>query len=434
MRIGLVGKPNVGKSTFFSAATQSKVNIANYPFCTIEPNVGVAFLPAPLPCPCSDLRIAKEADGRLESVSENDERKGSICQPRTGSCTDHKRLIPVFMVDVAGLVPGAHSGRGRGNEFLSDLARCDALIQVVDAAGTTDIEGNPIGVSEDVQSCQDSIMEEHEFLVEELTAWIYGIIGDGWLRGSRRTQTEGEKGMVTFLHEKLSGLGATPQQVKLALEAFRENENATEQPWDWGISLKRALAEQLRRVMFPIHVAANKAEIAPGKTWKNLENRLAEEGAILMPTMADAELGLRRAASMDFIEYGPGEVSFEFTKQGQQRLKSVQIEALEKMKETMDEFGGTGVSILISRVLHESLAHIVAYPVNDETHWTDGDGRILPDALVVPNDSTVKELAYAVHSDLGDGFIKAIDGKSKRVIGAEHELSDGDVIKIHAKS
>ena len=434
MRIGLVGKPNVGKSTFFSAATQSKVAIANYPFCTIEPNVGVAFLPAPLPCPCSDLRITKEAEGRLEPVLEIDERKGSICQPRTGSCIAHKRLVPVFMVDVAGLVPGAHSGRGRGNEFLSDLARCDALIQVVDAAGTTDIEGNPIGVNEDLQACQDSIMEEHEFLVEELSAWIHGIIADGWLRGARRTQAEGVKGMVTFLHEKLSGLGATSQQVKFALEAFRENEDASDQPWDWGIGLKRALAKQLRRAMFPIHVAANKAELAPGESWKVLQSRLAEEGAILMPTMADAELGLRRAATMGFIEYGPGETDFEFTEQGQQRLKSVQIEALEKMKVTMDGFGGTGVSILISRVLHESLAHIVTYPVQDETHWTDGDGRILPDALVVPDDSTVKELAYAVHSDLGDGFIKAIDGKSKRVIGAEHELSDGDVIKIHAKT
>ncbi|MEO2120668.1 MAG: TGS domain-containing protein, partial [Candidatus Poseidoniia archaeon] len=76
----------------------------------------------------------------------------------------------------------------------------------------------------------------------------------------------------------------------------------------------------------------------------------------------------------------------------------------------------------------------VAYPVQDETHWCDGEGKILPDALVIPGDSTSKQLAYSVHSDLGDGFIKAIDGKSKRVIGADHELSDGDVIKIHSKS
>ena len=92
------------------------------------------------------------------------------------------------------------------------------------------------------------------------------------------------------------------------------------------------------------------------------------------------------------------------------------------------------MSTLISKVLHESLGHIVAYPVQDESHWTDGEGKILPDALVVPGDSTAKELAYAVHTDLGDGFIKAVDAKSKRIIGADQQLSDGDVIKIHAKS
>ena len=434
LRIGLVGKPNVGKSTFFSAATQSKVDIANYPFCTIDPNVGVAFLPAPLPCPCSELREMKEEEGRLEPTSEADERKGSICQPRTGSCTDHVRLVPVFLVDVAGLVPGAHAGKGRGNAFLSDLARCDALIQVVDAAGTTDIEGNPVGVSEDEEECMQSIAEEHTFLVEEITAWIHGIIEDGWVRGARRVQAEGEKGLLTHLHEKLSGIGAKTIQIKLALESFDEAEPEKGQPWDWGIGLKRSLADHLRRVILPIHVAANKAEIAPGKTWSRLGEQLAENGSILLPTMADAELGLRRAASMGFIDYGPGQTDFELTEVGKRRLKEAQIKALDNMKEKMGDLGGTGVATLISQVLHQALGHIVAYPVQDEGHWTDGEGRVLPDALIVPGDCTAKELAYSVHSDLGDGFIKAVDARSKRVIGADHQLSDGDVIKIHSKT
>ena len=165
MRIGLVGKPNVGKSTFFSAATLAKVDIANYPFCTIEANVGVAFIAAPQPCPCKELRQRLEADGRIEPASEDDERQGSICEPRTGSCIGHVRLVPTFLVDVAGLVPGAAEGRGRGNAFLSDLANCDALIQVVDAAGLTDIEGNPIAAISDVES---ALKEETSFLTEEL--------------------------------------------------------------------------------------------------------------------------------------------------------------------------------------------------------------------------------------------------------------------------
>jgi len=141
VRIGLVGKPNVGKSTFFSAATLAQVDIANYPFCTIDPNVGVAFVEARLPCPCQGLREKLQEEGRLEPASEDDPRKGSLCEPRTGSCIGHRRSVPVALVDVAGLVPGASEGRGRGNAFLADLANCDVLIQVVDAAGSTDIEG-----------------------------------------------------------------------------------------------------------------------------------------------------------------------------------------------------------------------------------------------------------------------------------------------------
>ena len=123
MRIGLVGKPNVGKSTFFSAATLAKVDIANYPFCTIEPNVGVAFIEARKPCPCKDIRQRQESEGRLPPIAEDDLRQGSICQPRTGSCIGFRRLVPCFLVDVAGLVPGASEGKGRGNAFLADLAR-----------------------------------------------------------------------------------------------------------------------------------------------------------------------------------------------------------------------------------------------------------------------------------------------------------------------
>ena len=160
MRIGLVGKPNVGKSTSFSALTETPVEIANYPFTTIDPNVGVAWLPLRGPCACLELRERREQEGRMESKRERDPSKGSICIPNSGSCTDYNRLVPVTMIDVAGLVPGAHKGKGRGNQFLSDLARCDALIQVIDASGSTDIEGNPVG------SGGSNPLEEYEFLTK----------------------------------------------------------------------------------------------------------------------------------------------------------------------------------------------------------------------------------------------------------------------------
>jgi len=424
MRIGLVGKPNVGKSTYFSAATLAKVDIANYPFCTIDANVGVAFLAAPQPCPCKDLRQRLEADGRLDAVSQEDPRQGSICEPRTGICIGHVRLVPTFLVDVAGLVPGASEGRGRGNAFLSDLANCDALIQVVDAAGLTDIEGNPIAAVEDVES---SLKEETTFLTTELDSWIHSIMDDGWSRGSRRVQAEGEKGLTSFLQERFTGLGAKLSHVLQALDGFRTQWGDLETPWMWPEDRVHSLATYLRQQLFPIHIAANKADSAKGTPWDAIE-----ANGIIQPTMADMELALRRADSGGMVSYIPGDDTFTITDES--KLNPAQLNALSSMKDKLSEAGGTGVAALLSRVLFGALNHVVVYPVADENTWKDGEGRILPDAFVVPNGMEAKSLAYKVHSDLGDGFIKAIDGRTRRVVGAEHECGDNDVIKIHAKS
>ena len=423
MRIGLVGKPNVGKSTYFSAATLAKVDIANYPFCTIEANVGVAFLAAPQACPCKDLRERLESDGRLEPVSQDDPRQGSICEPRTGTCVAHIRLVPTFLVDVAGLIPGASEGRGRGNAFLSDLANCDALIQVVDAAGLTDIEGNPIAAVDDVEA---SLKEETAFLTAELDSWIHSILDDGWSRGSRRVQAEGEKGLTTFLHERFTGLGANLSHVLQALDGFRNQWGDIDNPWMWPEERVHSLAFYLRQQLFPIHIAANKADSAKGTPWDAIQ-----ANGMIQPTMADMELALRRADS-GMISYSPGSDTFEIVDES--KLNPAQINALSSMKEKLAQSGGTGVAELLSRVLFDALDHVVVYPVADETAWKDGEGRILPDAFVVPNGIEAKALAYKVHSDLGDGFIKAVDSRTRRVVGSEHECGDNDVIKIHAKS
>ena len=424
MRIGLVGKPNVGKSTYFSAATLAKVDIANYPFCTIEANVGVAFLAAPQTCPCKDLRERLESDGRLEPVSQDDPRQGSICEPRTGTCVAYTRLVPLFLVDVAGLVPGASEGRGRGNAFLSDLANCDALIQVVDAAGLTDIEGNPIAAVDDVEA---SLKEETAFLTAELDSWIHSILDDGWSRGSRRVQAEGEKGLTTFLHERFTGLGANLSHVLQALDGFRNQWGDIDTPWMWPEERVHSLAFYLRQQLFPIHIAANKADSAKGTPWDAIQ-----ANGMIQPTMADMELALRRADSSGMISYSPGSDTFEIVDES--KLNPAQINALSSMKEKLAQSGGTGVAELLSRVLFDALDHVVVYPVADETAWKDGEGRILPDAFVVPNGIEAKALAYKVHSDLGDGFIKAVDGRTRRIVGSEHECGDNDVIKIHAKS
>ena len=428
MRIGLVGKPNVGKSTTFAALTESSVEIANYPFTTIDPNVGVTFLPAEANCPCQTLREKREADGRLEPVSTDDVRAGSLCEPRTGTCIGFCRTVPVTLVDVAGLVPGAHDGKGRGNQFLNDLAQCDALIQVVDASGGTDIEGNPMGPG----SCNP--IDEHAFLVEELAMWIHGILDTGWTRGVRRVQAEGERGLVDFITSQLTGIGAKESMVNSAISSFKDENQDLGLPWDWEDAIRTSLAHHLRRAVFPLCVAANKADVAEPGAWDALAAKVESEGGILLPTSADSELALRRAAKAGFIDYPPGAQQFSLTDIGESNLNEAQRKGLDALGERMERLGGTGLVELVSRIVRERLDRIVVYPVQDEGHWTDGDGRVLPDALLIQRGTSAKGLAYAVHSDLGDGFIRAVDGRTGRVIGAEHELNDNDVTKIVAKT
>ena len=425
MRIGLVGKPNVGKSTFFSAATLAQVDIANYPFCTIDPNVGVAFVDARLPCPCKDLRGKLENEGRLPGAGDDDPAQGSICQPRTGSCVGFRRSVPVALVDVAGLVPGASEGRGRGNAFLADLANCDVLIQVVDAAGSTDVEGQFRGAASTTEAAIQSVTEEIEFLEHELDAWIGGLLKDGWNRGVRRVQAEGEKGLLSFVQERLSGLGATNTRVAMGMQTFNSVHQSDKQPWDWDDASLHLLGQCMRQRLFPIVYAANKMDIAPPGVLEAFPNRT------MVACMADMELALRRAASAGLIDYRPGAAGFQVRSEAS--LNDAQTKALNHMNERLKTASSTGLSKLLDTVLFDNLDHIVVYPVQDETHWVDGDGRVLPDALVVPSGIQAKPLAGLVHTDLEAGFIRGVDGRSRRVVGAEHELADGDVLKIHAK-
>jgi hypothetical protein len=232
----------------------------------------------------------------------------------------------------------------------------------------------------------------------------------------------------------LTGIGAKESMVNSAISSFKDENQDLGLPWDWEDAIRTSLAHHLRRAVFPLCVAANKADVAEPGAWDALAAKVESEGGILLPTSADSELALRRAAKAGFIDYPPGAQQFSLTDIGESDLNGAQRKGLDALGERMERLGGTGLVELVSRIVRERLDRIVVYPVQDEGHWTDGDGRVLPDALLIQRGTSAKGLAYAVHSDLGDGFIRAVDGRTGRVIGAEHELDDNDVTKIVAKT
>ncbi len=393
MQIGIVGKPNVGKSTFFGAATMAPVEIANYPFTTIAANKGVGYVRSK--CPCKEL--------------------GVTCTPHNSGCVDGTRMIPVELLDVAGLVPDAWEGKGLGNQFLDDLRQADALINVIDVSGSTDIEGNP-GKPGEHDPCEDVT-----FLRREIDLWIREILKNGFGKIARTAKMTGAKPDV-ILYERLAGLKVTENEVKAAVRDV----NPPEDPTKWDDDIMLALAQKIREYSKPMIVAMNKADIAPeGNT-----DKVKAISDLAVVTMAETELALKKAHDAKLVDYTPGDRSFK-VRDGV-KLSDGQKKALDYMAENMEKNGGTGVQESLEKAAFELLDLITVYPVEDENKYTDHFGRVLPDAFLIPRGSTARDLAYKVHTELGDKFIRAVNAKTKRTVGSDYILQDGDVIRIVA--
>ncbi len=382
MLIGITGKPSSGKSTFFSAATLVDVPISPRPFTTIDPNKGITYLQ--VNCPCVELGVS--------------------CNPKNGKCDHGKRYVPINMIDVAGLVPGAHEGKGLGNRFLDDIRSADVLIQIVDSSGKTDSEGNP---------CEDyDPAAEIKFLEEEIGFWIASILQRNWSK-IKGHDIKAVHSMLTGLKISEADIELTAKKIGLPLERI-----------NWTEAQISTFSQKVRKESMPIIIAANKIDI-PGAHDRYMKLKETFPDKIIVPTYADGELALRKAAAKQVINYVPGDTSFEILNANEQ-----QKVALNKIKQTMDIYHGTGVQQIINSAVFGFLGLIVVYPVSDEHKYSDNFGNVLPDAILVKKGTTAIQLAEKIHTDLAKNFLYAIDAKKKIRIAKDHVLNDGDIIRI----
>jgi ribosome-binding ATPase YchF (GTP1/OBG family) len=395
MLVGVVGKANVGKSTFFKAATLADVEIANYPFATIRPNHGTGYVKLA----CAD---------RFFNVS---------CNPRFGYCMDHERFVPVDMLDVAGLVPGAHEGKGMGNQFLDDLRQADVLIHVVDIAGTTNEKGEPI------EPGSYDPMNDINFLEEELDYWYLGMLKKGWERFAREVQQTHAQ-LAKALAKQLSAMGVTEKMSEDVIKEFGLN---PEQPTSWTESDLFELARVFRKKTKPMIIACNKIDVPGAK--ENFDRIVvACKDRILVPCSAESELALREASRHVLIRYVPGASDFGFLHP--EKLSDRQLKALEFIKQDMlDKFGSTGVQAIIDKAVFELLRYIAVFP-GGVNKLSDSEGRVLPDCFLMPPGTTALDFAFRLHSDFGNKFIRAIDVKKKLPVGKDHALGHCDVVEI----
>ena len=383
IELALVGCPSSGKSTFFKAATLKDAKIASYPFTTLSPDEGLAYASAK--CPCIELNLN--------------------CK----KCISGTRFVPIKLWDIAGLVPDAHLGRGRGIAFLDDVRQAKALIQIIDISGTTDLEGNPASDFNPVFAI--------EMLEKEITYWMLDIFKRDFARAQHITSKE----FLGLLETRFTGLGIDKNYINksislagLDIEKFKT----------WTEDQCFSFVNELRKTSKPSIIVANKVDIS-GNNIEKIKNKYPDK--IIIPASADIELALREAAKYGIIEYLPGSSDFRLLKTG---MDEKRMRAIDYMKSFLEKHKSTGVQEAINKAAFDLLDLIVVYPVADQNKFTDNKGNILPDAFLLKKGSTAHDLAYAIHEDIGKKFIAAVDARTKRNISADYPLKHGDVISI----
>jgi len=397
VKVGLIGKTNTGKTTFFNAATLGAAEVSTYPFTTKQPNYGTAHV--------TSLCVCREF-----GVRDN---------PRNSKCVEGWRYIPIEIIDLPGLIKGAWAGKGLGNQFLSVASQSDVLLHVVDISGSVDEEGkltepgtgNPIADYYDIE--------------EELVMWFMKLLE----RNEDKIVKSLKQGvsLPQAMAEILKGIKISEQHISIAL---RQSNLMNKDFENWTPLDDKKFAQALREVSKPTIIIANKIDLdtAP-ENFEKLRDQLPDK--IVVPCSAEAELSLRRAEQKGLIKYIPGQETFEIIKM--EGLTEKQKWALDFIaKRVLGQYMRTGVQFALNVAIFKLLKMNAVYPVYDPQKLSDKHGNILPDVLLMPDGSTVEDLAKEIHTELAKGLMYAIDARTGLRLPVNYKLKDRDVLSIYS--
>lgn len=399
IRIGLIGKTNTGKTTFFNAATLSSEEISSYPFTTKKPISGISHA----------ITLCVHPEFKVQD------------NPNNSKCVDGWRYIPIELIDLPGLIKDAWKGKGLGNQFLSIAAQSDALLHIVDASGGIDSTGqiSEVGTGDPISDFAD--------IEEELVMWYQKILEGNREKVSKSIRIGSD--IIDALTDLYRGIGVTNLHVKDTLRSTSLTEKSFD---DFDVSDSKKFASHLRRISKPTLIVANKIDVVGAdKNFDRLRERYND--TIVIPASGDSELSLRRAEQKGLIKYSPGSEEFDIVKS--EELNKKQTAALDFIKQgIMGEFMRTGVQFALNIAVFKLLKMNAIYPVADDKNLSDRKGRILPDLILLKNGATVNDLAREIHTDLTKGLLYAKDLRYNLRLPIDYQLRDRDVVSLVSAS
>jgi ribosome-binding ATPase YchF (GTP1/OBG family) len=395
IRVGLIGKTNAGKTTFFNSATLGVEEISTYPFTTKQPKVGNA----------SVLSLCVHREFNVKDT------------PKNSRCIDGWRFVPIELVDLPGLIKGAWQGKGLGNQFLSVAAQSDVLLHVVDASGSIDSTGRLAepGTGDPIADVAD--------VEEEMVLWYLKLFEGNRDKIVRSINSGSET--VQSVTEIFRGIGVKEWHVKKALH---DNGLENRKIEEFESEETRQFASTLREISKPTLIVANKVDLSSAAdNFKRLREH--NKHMLVVPCSADAELTLRRAQVKGLIKYFPGDERFEINEKTS--LNEKQKWALNFIrKDILGEYLQTGVQFALNVAVFKLLNMNVVYPVADQSKLSDKNGNVLPDAYLMRNGSSIEDLANEIHTDLAKGILYGIDIRSGLRLPINYLIKDRDVLSI----